>query len=104
MMRLLHSLPELLIVIKGIFVAMRAVLCTCFLLVFMCYVFAIVMRQLTDGSEFGDLYYPNVLTSLRYLLTLGVCPDLADAVVAVSEAGTLLALVFVAYIMLISIT
>jgi len=102
--RVLHSIPELLIVVKGIGVASRAVACTGFLLLFICYIFAIVMRQATDGTELGGRIYPNVIVSMRYLLTLGCAPDLLAPVEDTFSASPVFALVFVCFIIVIVIT
>merc|ERR1712003_287953 len=47
MARLLRSMPELLILIKGMVAALRSVFFTLLLLVILMYVFAILFRQMT---------------------------------------------------------
>merc|ERR1719327_172440 len=60
MARLLRHLPELLILIKGMFAASRSVCVTLFLLIVSVYVFAIIFRQMTMNTVLGDLYFPSV--------------------------------------------
>lgn len=102
--RVLKEVPELLIVVKGIGVAARAVVCTFFLLLFIVYLFAIVMRQASDGTDMGNRLYPNVPRAMRYLLTLGVAPDLMDPVEEAVEAGFFFAILFSFFIGIIVIT
>merc|ERR1712187_464179 len=58
MARLLRALPELIILIKGIAVAMRSVIFTLILLVILLYLFAIVFTQLASG-QLQEKYFPN---------------------------------------------
>merc|ERR1719253_583254 len=52
--RLLRAIPELTILIKGLLVASRSVLFTLFLLLIIIYFFAIMFRQLSDGTDLED--------------------------------------------------
>merc|ERR1740138_1171877 len=67
MARLLRSIPELMIMIKGMAAACRSVFFTLCLLVFLTYVFAIAFKQLTEGADVGDLYFKSVLSSMYTL-------------------------------------
>lgn len=76
MARLLRNMPELLIMIKGIFAALRSVFSSLFLLVIVLYVFAVVFRLLTSGNEYlKDTYFKSVLRSMNSLLVFGVMGD-----------------------------
>merc|ERR1719487_269434 len=103
-LRLLNHFPELLVVIKGIWVACRAVGATCLLMLLICYVFAVTMRQITDGTELGRKYYPSVPRAMRYLLALGAVPDLVDPIITTCDAGFGYGLVFMIFTVLVAIT
>merc|ERR1719482_1395006 len=60
MAKLLWAIPELVILIKGILTAARSVFFTLMLLVILLYLYAIVFRQITKGSPFGEEFYPSI--------------------------------------------
>lgn len=80
MARLLRAMPELMILIKGMFVATRSVLFTLGLLVIIMYVFAIAICQLTKDTDTGAAYFPTVPESIISLLLRGILPDQAEIV------------------------
>lgn len=75
MARLLKAMPELMILIKGMAVAMRSVMFTLCLLTIITYIFAITIRQLTRDTDTGELYFASVPTSMFSLLMNGILPD-----------------------------
>jgi len=75
MVRLFRAMPELLILMKGIVAATRSVFFTLLLLVILLYVFAIALRQLTDGTEMGEAHFSTVLASMYTLLIDGTFMD-----------------------------
>jgi hypothetical protein len=79
-MRLMRSLPEIAILVKGIGIATRSVFFTLVLLMLIVYVFAVIFRQLTQGTAMGDMYFPSVPTAVNSLLLDGVLPDNAAIV------------------------
>merc|ERR1719498_444639 len=68
MARLLRSIPELMIMIKGMAAACRSVFFTLCLLAFLTYVFAIAFKQLTDGTTVGSQHFNGVFQSMYSLL------------------------------------
>lgn len=102
--RLLNALPELMVVIKGMAVATRAVSCTVLLMMLIIYIFAVAFRQLSDDTEFGNEFWPNVPLTMRYLLLQGTAPDLYIPAVAIWEESVIYALIFFFYILVVSIT
>merc|ERR1719291_1098270 len=58
--RLLHAAPELLILAKGIFAAIRSVIAVMCLLSLVVYVFAILFVQLLSGSAVAVGMFENV--------------------------------------------
>merc|ERR1719478_1636219 len=75
MARLLRAMPELMILIKGMVVAMRSVFFTLCLLCVIIYLFSIAFRQLTDGLPIGTMYFRSVPDSMASLLLRGTLPD-----------------------------
>merc|ERR1719183_2384679 len=61
MARLLRSMPELLVLIKGMIAAIRSVFFTLLLLFLLLYVFSILFRQLTMESLIGEEKFPSIL-------------------------------------------
>merc|ERR1712046_460547 len=57
MVRLFRALPELMVLIKGV------------------YVFAIALRQLTHDTEIGDAYFASIAMAMASLLLKGTIPD-----------------------------
>lgn len=75
MARLLRSIPELMILIKGMAAACRSVFFTLCLLLFLTYVFAIAFCQLTEGTPVGQQYFNSVLESMYTLSLYGTLLD-----------------------------
>merc|ERR1719401_1154326 len=75
MARLLRSIPELMIMIKGMAAACRSVFFTLCLLALLTYVFAIVFKQLTEGTQVGQAYFSTVLRAMYSLLLYGALLD-----------------------------
>merc|ERR550532_2916939 len=75
MAKLLRSMPELLILIKGMVSAMRSVFFTLLLLGILIYVFAIAFRQLTADTDAGKIYFYNIPKSMHTLLIDGTIMD-----------------------------
>jgi hypothetical protein len=83
MVRLLRAAPELMIMIKAMRAALRGVIFAFILLVAMVYVFAILLRQLTAGEDYGNEFFPNVPCSMATLLLDGAFPDQKDLIYGV---------------------
>jgi len=81
MARLLRSMPELMILIKGMVAAMRSVLFTLCLLLVLLYVFGIAFRQLSEDTSIGDTYFDSVPSSMYTLLVDGIFMDSLGVVV-----------------------
>lgn len=103
-LRLLRALPELMVVIKGLVVAARAVSCTLLLMLLIIYVFAITFRQLTNGTDLGKKSFTSVPVTMRYLLVQGTMPDLYDPVHSIWDEGVFYAITFIFFIFVTSIT
>ncbi|CAE7219328.1 SCN10A [Symbiodinium sp. CCMP2456] len=97
MARMLRSMPELMILIKGMAAAATSVFFVMCLQLILLYVFAIAFTQLASGTFMGDYYFPDVLHSMYTLLLYGTFLDnlsqFCDEVGA--ESPLCLALIFV---------
>lgn len=103
-LRLLNALPELMVLIKGITVAARAVSCTVALMLLIVYVFAVAFRQLTDGTALGKSVFKSVPDSMRYLLISGTMPDLQEHVMEIWSEGWVFAVIFLMFVLVCTIT
>jgi hypothetical protein len=94
-------MPELMILIKGMLAASRSVFFTMCLLLILLYLFAIMMRQLTEGTPVGQQYFYSVPASMYKLLIEGVFLDKLDLTVkTIAASGALYAVVFFVFVML----
>eukprot|EP00927_Polykrikos_kofoidii_P034699 TRINITY_DN29386_c0_g1_i2.p1 TRINITY_DN29386_c0_g1~~TRINITY_DN29386_c0_g1_i2.p1 ORF type:complete len:911 (-),score=190.03 TRINITY_DN29386_c0_g1_i2:76-2808(-) len=111
MARLLRAIPELIILIKGIFVAGRSVFFTLVLLLIIMYVFAVIFRQLVDNvtdpmsvPNLKDKYFSSVPHSMGSLLLEGVIPDMVEIVKDCSTQSWILGGLVLSFILLASLT
>jgi len=77
MARLLRSVPELVIIVKGLRFASRSVAVFFMLWGMIVYIFAVLLRQLTDRTQLGATFFPGVLDAMNTLLLNGVFADSA---------------------------
>lgn len=97
--RMLRSMPELMILIKGMMSATKSVFFVMCLLMIILYVFAIAMTQLSMGTEMGDTLYSSVGLSMYSLMVYGTFLDnltwMVDQIGAESYACVFVFFVFV---------
>mmetsp|Transcript_114998 Transcript_114998/g.211479 ORF Transcript_114998/g.211479 Transcript_114998/m.211479 type:complete len:788 (+) Transcript_114998:60-2423(+) len=88
MARLLRSMPELLILIKGMIAAIRSVFFTLLLLFLLLYISAILFRQLTADSAVGEEFFPGIMSTAHRLVLDGMLHDgPADLMAACVDEG-----------------
>lgn len=123
MAKLLRTMPELMLLIKGIVVATRSVFFTLALLAIIIYVFAIIFMQLakdvpdlglrrdfvpTSGNatvaELEYLYFDRFGSSMHTLLFEAVLPDLKDFMNEIMRGGWIFASTMMIFILLGSVT
>eukprot|EP00929_Paragymnodinium_shiwhaense_P077245 TRINITY_DN3977_c1_g1_i1.p1 TRINITY_DN3977_c1_g1~~TRINITY_DN3977_c1_g1_i1.p1 ORF type:complete len:844 (-),score=195.92 TRINITY_DN3977_c1_g1_i1:83-2614(-) len=75
MARLMRAMPELLILIKGMWAATRSVFFTLLLLVIILYIFGIAFTQIASGTPLGEARFELVGASMHTLLIFGVFMD-----------------------------
>eukprot|EP00929_Paragymnodinium_shiwhaense_P052965 TRINITY_DN2651_c0_g7_i1.p1 TRINITY_DN2651_c0_g7~~TRINITY_DN2651_c0_g7_i1.p1 ORF type:complete len:863 (+),score=244.71 TRINITY_DN2651_c0_g7_i1:232-2820(+) len=69
--KLLRAMPELFVMLKGLFAAARTVIFTLLLLAGLIFLFGIIFRQLTAKTELGALAFPTIFDSMYFLLVYG---------------------------------
>lgn len=104
MARLLRAIPELVIIMKGIGFAARSVMVFAALWTMILYIFAIVLKQLTEGLDIGDHFFPSVAQSMNTLLLYGLLPDFARIVTEVGGVSWYLWAIIIFFVLLASIT
>eukprot|EP00927_Polykrikos_kofoidii_P019649 TRINITY_DN19214_c0_g3_i1.p1 TRINITY_DN19214_c0_g3~~TRINITY_DN19214_c0_g3_i1.p1 ORF type:complete len:786 (-),score=136.70 TRINITY_DN19214_c0_g3_i1:12-2300(-) len=122
MARLFKAMPELMIMIKGMAVAMRSVFFTLCLLLCIVYVFAIAFVQLMgprgalqplspswaacESNPDGDgcVVFPTVVQSMNTLLLGGTMPDNAELINGVGDEHWAMRFLVMIYILLAGLT
>jgi len=104
MAKLLRWMPELMVLLKGLGLASRNVFFTLVLLAIVIYVFGLTFRQLTDGMDIGDEYFPSVLGACSTLLLRGALPDFAELVTGVGTEHWAFGLLLFVFILMASLT
>eukprot|EP00929_Paragymnodinium_shiwhaense_P085113 TRINITY_DN4556_c0_g1_i4.p1 TRINITY_DN4556_c0_g1~~TRINITY_DN4556_c0_g1_i4.p1 ORF type:complete len:680 (+),score=152.68 TRINITY_DN4556_c0_g1_i4:161-2200(+) len=104
LMKLLRMFPELVGLIRGIGVAARSVFFTACLMIVSTYVFALVLRQLTDGYPIGRLYFDTVPDAMKNMLIAAIFPDIDVLLNDVGMESWIWLLVLVCFVVLISLT
>jgi len=78
--RLLNTFPELMVLIKGLSMAVRSTFSTFVLMFLIVYVFAILFTQLLSASTVGKGKFETVPMSMDFLMRQGVFPDQSDII------------------------
>jgi len=105
MAKLLHAMPELMFLIKGLAVATRSVGFTLFLMLILIYMFAIAFTQLAKGTPLQAQFFPSVEASMGTLLLSATVPDLVDMIKKdLATEHILFAIFFFIFILLASLT
>eukprot|EP00927_Polykrikos_kofoidii_P034234 TRINITY_DN2906_c0_g1_i2.p1 TRINITY_DN2906_c0_g1~~TRINITY_DN2906_c0_g1_i2.p1 ORF type:complete len:843 (+),score=124.19 TRINITY_DN2906_c0_g1_i2:135-2663(+) len=103
--RLLRTVPELMILVKGIFVATRAVFFTLCLLAMIIYVFSITFVQLSEDTlNVKKLYFSSVLHSCSSLLLRGTLPDVSAIVEDLGKEHFMFGVLIMCFILLAYLT
>jgi len=105
MVRLLRAFPELLVLIKGIFAAMRAVGVVALVLILIMYVFGIILRQLSDGTDMGEEFFKSVPHAMVTLLIYGTLLDnVGDTAGAISDESWVCWVIFFVFLVISALT
>lgn len=103
MVRLLRAMPELMVMIKAMSVAMRSVFFALCLLCAILYVFSIAFAQLLEGSDVGDELFKTVPSAMNTLLLKGTFPDQEDVVEGVAAQHWFFRFFMLLYILIASL-
>jgi len=68
LVRLLRHVPQLMVIVRGLGMAIRSVACVLALLLLFIYAGGIVGRGMFEGSAFGQEWFPSVLASMGTLM------------------------------------
>eukprot|EP00929_Paragymnodinium_shiwhaense_P101058 TRINITY_DN63819_c0_g1_i1.p1 TRINITY_DN63819_c0_g1~~TRINITY_DN63819_c0_g1_i1.p1 ORF type:complete len:834 (+),score=153.24 TRINITY_DN63819_c0_g1_i1:117-2618(+) len=105
LIRLLRALPELMIFLRGMLVATRAVILTMCLLSIVMYAFAIALRHLTRGLPAGDLYFNSIPECMYTLMVHGTLLDAIHIVLnAIRQDSPVAFVLMTGYVMLATLT
>eukprot|EP00927_Polykrikos_kofoidii_P083262 TRINITY_DN8487_c1_g2_i1.p1 TRINITY_DN8487_c1_g2~~TRINITY_DN8487_c1_g2_i1.p1 ORF type:complete len:610 (-),score=116.47 TRINITY_DN8487_c1_g2_i1:220-1962(-) len=97
--RMLRSMPELMILIKGMLAAARSVFFTMCLLLIVIYIFAIALVQMSAGTEAEKLYFSSIPETMYLLLIHGTfLENLGTMVENISKSGFIFPVVLYAFI------
>merc|ERR1712070_590922 len=80
LIRLLRAFPELLVLTKAMFFALRSLGATCSLLCLTLYVFSIMFTQILQGTETGAGLFDTVPQSFNTLLMTGVFTEQKETI------------------------
>lgn len=105
MARILRAIPELMILIKGMMVAMRSVVMTLGLMVVILYVFGIAFTQLARDTAVGEKYFNGVGTAMNTLLLHATfLEDMPEVINEIGEESWLFRAMFLLHVLLASLT
>jgi len=102
--RLLRNIPELMILVKGMLMAMRAVSATLMLLLIIIYVFAIIFTQLLWNDPAGKGCFETVPMAMHCLLMNGVFSDQAQFIEQLLSSSIAYYVFILCYMVLGSLT
>lgn len=102
--RFLRAVPELVIIVKAIGLAARSVIVFFLLWLIVIYVFAVVMRQITDGSSVGERWFKTVPGAMNTLLLDGILADYSIIIKDLGDANAVYWIVILSFVLLSSVT
>jgi len=102
--RLLRFMPELMMLLKGLTAASRSVMCTLFFMGLLIYVFGILLTSISRDTPVHALYFGTVGESMGNLLICSMFPDSFDLINELGLAGIFIAICFIIFLLLGSVT
>jgi hypothetical protein len=97
--RLLKSVPELMVIGRGVVIVARTVFVIMCLLLMIMYTFAIVFTQLAKGTHLEQTICSDMLTTMSTLLLGGILPDWKPTTDLISEEDFFFAFFFFTFVM-----
>jgi hypothetical protein len=102
--RLLNSIPELMILAKGMLIAVRSVLSILFLLTLVIYIFAVTFTQVLAGTPVAAGKFDSVPQSMNFLLLQVLCGFDAAFIDSLLTVGFVYYALFLVFLLLASLT
>eukprot|EP00929_Paragymnodinium_shiwhaense_P053792 TRINITY_DN2695_c0_g1_i1.p1 TRINITY_DN2695_c0_g1~~TRINITY_DN2695_c0_g1_i1.p1 ORF type:complete len:988 (-),score=302.05 TRINITY_DN2695_c0_g1_i1:112-2994(-) len=102
--RLLRSVPELVILMKGVVSALRSMAVFVLLWTLLVYIFAVFLRHVTDDSEIGLEYFETVPHAMNTLVLDGILPGSGRLVHEITVAVPLLYPVLMIFVLIAAVT
>jgi len=103
--KLMRTVPELLILVRGVTAAFRSVMVTFLLLFAIVYVFALLFTQMTQGTPLHDRLFSSMTHSMASLALRATVPDLIETFEEdLGPENYLFSVLFVFFILICSIT
>jgi len=97
-------MPELMVLVKAMFMALRSLGATIMLLVLVIYVFSIVFTQLFSETDLGKGYFENMPQTFNTLLMAGVFTDPMPYMVHMLEGGIAYYLLIIFFVLVSTFT
>eukprot|EP00928_Gymnodinium_smaydae_P022919 TRINITY_DN19106_c0_g1_i1.p1 TRINITY_DN19106_c0_g1~~TRINITY_DN19106_c0_g1_i1.p1 ORF type:complete len:606 (+),score=121.79 TRINITY_DN19106_c0_g1_i1:112-1929(+) len=104
MARVVRAVPEILILVKGLWLAARAVLVSLSLMFIIIYVFSVGFVMITMDSNLHANVFVNTVETMYTLLIFATFPDADDLVTSIRAENELVAGLFVFFLLVTSIT
>jgi len=102
--RLLKTVPELMVIARGVVIVARTVLVIMCLLLMIIYTFAIIFTQLAKGTDLENTICSDMLTTMSTLLLGGILPDFKPTVNAMGAEDFFFAVFFFMFVLLAYVT
>merc|ERR1719356_1920625 len=102
--RLLKTVPELMVIGRGVVIVARTVLVIMCLLLMIIYTFAIIFTQLAKGTHLEKTICSDMLTTMSTLLLGGILPDFKPTTDAMAAEDFFFAAFFFMFVLLAYVT
>jgi voltage-gated sodium channel len=102
--RLLKTVPELMVIARGVVIVARTVVVINCLLLMIIYSFALIFTQLAKGTELEKTICSDMLTTMSTLLLGGILPDFKPTTDAMAAEDIFFALFFFLFVLLAYVT
>jgi hypothetical protein len=102
--RLLKTVPELMVIGRGVVIVARTVFVIMCLLLMIIYTFAIVFTQLAKGTHLESTICSDMLTTMSTLLLGGILPDFKPTTELMAAEDFFFALFFFLFVLLAYVT
>jgi len=102
--RLLRAIPEIVVLLKGISIAVRSVLVFFSLWLVIIFVFAIIFRQMTNDEDVGRRHFSSMPVAMNTLLLNGLLPENEALINDVTGSNPVYWFLMMSFIVIASVT